>query len=66
MDATISAKGIGIKGKPGWNENVYAIKGFPISDPDCRADNFPGTICYYYEVKLKVYLKKRFGLKKVA
>jgi hypothetical protein len=35
-------------------QNVYAVaeKGFPISVADCRMDHFPGTICYYYEVKI--------------
>jgi hypothetical protein len=31
--------------------HIYAEKGFPISVADCRADGFPGTICYYFEVK---------------
>jgi hypothetical protein len=32
--------------------NVFAIEGFCIAGPDCRADNFPGTICYYFEAKI--------------
>ena len=34
-----------------WLE-IYAEKGFPISVADCRKDHFPGTILYYYEVKI--------------
>jgi hypothetical protein len=31
---------------------LNAMEGFPISGEHCREDNFPGTICYYYEVKI--------------
>jgi hypothetical protein len=31
---------------------LYAKEGFPISGEHCREDNFPGTICFYYEVKM--------------
>jgi hypothetical protein len=31
--------------------NIYAEKGFAISGKHSRADGFPGTIIYYYEVK---------------
>jgi hypothetical protein len=31
---------------------IYAEKGFPISGKHYRVDSFPGTIIYYYEVKL--------------
>jgi hypothetical protein len=51
-DIAISATGTGINGKPGAMKNIYAIHGFPISGPDFRADNFQGTILYYYELKL--------------
>jgi hypothetical protein len=33
-------------------QNVYAEKGFPISGQNSREDNFPGTILYYYEIKI--------------
>jgi hypothetical protein len=44
----------------GW-KNVYAEKEFPISIADCRKEGFPGTICYYYEVKTdkKWYVGKK-------
>jgi hypothetical protein len=32
-------------------EILYAMEGFQISGEHCREYNFPGTICYYYEVK---------------
>jgi hypothetical protein len=31
---------------------VYAEQGFPISVQHCRSDHFPGTILYYFEVKV--------------
>jgi hypothetical protein len=53
-DVTISEDGLHVSNK---NTNrlqyIYAEKGFPISVADCRTDGFPGTICYYFEVKTK-------------
>jgi hypothetical protein len=31
--------------------NIYAEKGFAITRKHSRADSFPGTIIYYYEIK---------------
>jgi hypothetical protein len=32
--------------------NAFAVHAFPAATPnDCRLDNFPGTIIYYFEVK---------------
>jgi hypothetical protein len=31
---------------------VLSEKGFAISGEDCRKDNFPGTIIYYFEVTI--------------
>jgi hypothetical protein len=39
--------------------NIYAEKGFAITGKHARADSFPGTIIYYYEVKL---LSKSYSL----
>jgi hypothetical protein len=52
-DVTISEDGLVASmntNTNGWR-NAYADKGFPISVVECRADDFPGTICYYFEVK---------------
>jgi hypothetical protein len=35
--------------------NVFAVHPFPISGPHYRADDFPGTILYYYEVKGRLF-----------
>jgi hypothetical protein len=40
-------KRVSLRGK-----NIFAKKGFTISGKRSQADNFPGTIIYYYEVKL--------------
>jgi hypothetical protein len=34
-----------------WIRVLYAQHGFPISIENTRADNFRGTIIYYFEVK---------------
>jgi hypothetical protein len=31
--------------------NVFAEQAFLTSGQLCRVDGFPGTICYYYEIK---------------
>jgi hypothetical protein len=50
-DVTISEDGlIASNNTTGW-KYIFAEKGFPISVANCRTDGFPGTICYYYEVK---------------
>jgi hypothetical protein len=52
MGISISTGGlVANKNISGW-QNIYAEKGFPLSVADCRKDDFPGTICYYYEVKI--------------
>jgi hypothetical protein len=52
--ARIAPNGLKASAK-GYHQCVFAEKGFLISGADCRrqsADNFPGTILYYYEVRL--------------
>jgi hypothetical protein len=53
-EITISNGGLNAsKNTNGWQfRNVYAEKVFPISGEHSREDNFPGTILYYYEVKI--------------
>jgi hypothetical protein len=48
--ATVAADGLSVNIRNGF-PNVFAVQPFLISGPLCRADEFPGTICYYYEVK---------------
>jgi hypothetical protein len=49
-NVAISEDGLFASNTSGW-KRIFAEKGFPISVADCRMDDFPGTICYYYEVK---------------
>jgi hypothetical protein len=50
-NVTISEDGLIAGNNTNGTQHIYAEKGFPISVADCRADGFPGTICYYFEVK---------------
>jgi hypothetical protein len=34
----------------GYFQSVYAVQGFQLAGPQHRADNFQGTILYYFEV----------------
>jgi hypothetical protein len=53
MDVNFSADGLNASNiNPILGVIIYAIEGFPISDEHCREDKFPGTVCYYYEIKL--------------
>jgi hypothetical protein len=50
--ATVATDGLTVS-NTNANEypNVFAEQPFTISGPQCRMDDFPGTILYYYEVK---------------
>jgi hypothetical protein len=48
--AIISSNGLLDSRNTGAYPNIFAKKGFPISDELSRTDNFPGTIVYYFEV----------------
>jgi hypothetical protein len=50
-NVTISEDGLNASKDRNGRQHVYAKNGFPISVAECRSDDFPGTICYYYEVK---------------
>jgi hypothetical protein len=49
---TISEDGLNASNINRMGVIIYAMEGFQISGEHCRKDNFPGTICYYYEVKI--------------
>jgi hypothetical protein len=49
--ATVAADGLNVINKVS-RPTIFAVEPFPISGPHCRVDEFPGTICYYYEVKV--------------
>jgi hypothetical protein len=53
MDVKVSEDGLNASHNiDGVARIVYSMEGFPISGEYCRKDNFPGTVCYYYEVKI--------------
>jgi hypothetical protein len=49
--------GLSARNNTNERQHIYAEKGFPITVAGCRTDGFPGTICYYYEVKSQSYSK---------
>jgi hypothetical protein len=55
---TISADGLTALnvGENSQGYVILAVHGFPAESPkDCRLDNFPGTIIYYFEVKQRTF-----------
>jgi hypothetical protein len=47
----VAADGLSVSKEIFGRQNVFAVQPFPTSGPHCRMDEFPGTICYYNEVK---------------
>jgi hypothetical protein len=53
MAVTVSSDGIRVCNRTDAWKNLCSMKGFPISGEHFRENQFPGTICYYYEVKVE-------------
>jgi hypothetical protein len=51
-NVTISQNGLNVSNNTNEWQDVFAVQTFLISGPQCRMDEFPGTILYYYEVKV--------------
>jgi hypothetical protein len=54
--AKVAADGLHVSSYTLGSPNVFAEQPFLISGPQCRMDEFPGTILYYYEVKANVWV----------
>jgi hypothetical protein len=57
MPTRISPDGLTVTNIINTKNYVFAMHAFPAnSSKDCRLDNFPGTIIYYFEVKQTTFL----------